>query len=813
MFSDDTMKTKQALFGLCTILLLLYLLPIVNASMTDYLLYRWSFDINGTLRDGIPEYDDDYTYTVPFTSKYGDQISLPYNTTTFVHELGNASIRLISDPDMFSKVLHNFLSTEFPSSGYGTINNTIRPISTNKTLVFWVNNVETDGQTNFPLIVAGCNPVAYLESSFRFSLGNLLIESYAGDGDPYATPSPSPASPRANLTSGNISDGLWHQVILSINDSAWMYVDGAMSNYTEGIPAYGLQDNYNIWGFLPACGLSIPFYERNETFVDDLRVYNQSITSDSDIGDIDLELFNDTFFNSTSVTEGATSLYTLNISNSTTIPTYQNLTATYVFNGTNYALTDYYFDGDHFVLEASFVIPYVLSFVSDDNMVSYWNITFMYDAFNTTQLISINQSFILQNGEFALCNSSLFSNYLNFTFYDELNQSPMTADINLISQYYFSNRVLLNTSYLRTGSDAYNYSFCAEPENTYSSYYQLFYSNDGYPQRTYTALDATLTNTTPTEHKLYMLGSASGIYGRFQVMDGTGNGLSGVEITMTRQISGIWYTLEIETSDSSGQAAFWLDPDLYYTFTFVKAGYTSQTVQLRITDGTAIQIIMGGNGGGLTVSSSGSVGIAYTLYPRDGVLYNGTSYYFGANASSDGTWLFTNCTYNIMDENFTTIFQYSGGFSDFLCNINQSYNVGNYTYLYGQIVLIENSSYFLQYRKAYSVIYFEQGEFSIMSFVDDVKAFNQAGFNDFTRLILAFIIITAITFAICRGTGLADADQVVALIIVLVLAFSYLGFFTISLGTGDYSDGWINQYFMFVVILLLGSGFIMWRRS
>jgi len=145
------------------------------------------------------------------------------------------------------------------------------------------------------------------------------------------------------------------------------------------------------------------------------------------------------------------------------------------------------------------------------------------------------------------------------------------------------------------------------------------YSSAGYPQRKYDA-SSDLTNAT-TNKILYLLSSTDGIYSTIQVVDEQGDKVSGVEVTIERQFSGVWTVVGQETTDSAGSVTFWVNPDYDHRLTFISDDCTDTTVTIRPTQTQYTQQLQCGVSDEIYVTSI--EGIKYSRTPAEGLILTG----------------------------------------------------------------------------------------------------------------------------------------------------------------------------------------------
>ena len=122
--------------------------------------------------------------------------------------------------------------------------------------------------------------------------------------------------------------------------------------------------------------------------------------------------------------------------------------------------------------------------------------------------------------------------------------------------------------------------------------------------------------------------------------------------------------------------------------------------------------------------------------------------------------------------------------------------------LFRSVYTLNGSNFSLQY--GYTVAYEYQGQFSLMNFIDDVKAFSSAGFNDFTRLLISFIIIVLTVASLYKPTetflGTDKEKSILLLITFMAWALSFLGMMTLNIA--GISDPYLQQYALVILLTL-----------
>ena len=389
---------------------------------------------------------------------------------------------------------------------------------------------------------------------------------------------------------------------------------------------------------------------------------------------------------------------------------------------------------------------------------------------------------------------------INFTYFDEDDSSVVDADItgefnygiNGIYKEYDLSETAVNES-----------KICIYPNYvSLGGNYSVYYEAATYPQRRYYQNDVTINNLT-SEIPLYLLGDAEGIYVRFQVVDSYGTSLEDVSCTMQKEIGGVLTTVERENTDGSGLATFWVDPDTDYVFTFFKSGYPVETQSIRPTSSEIYTVTLGSTAESRDYSYDYQV--SYDFSP-DGHLDNNTAYDFTFQMISN-YWEITDCDLYLINDG--SVLSTSGtSFDSSSCDITINYNTGNYEEILSKVVYELNGTEINQSTE-YSIWYKYEGQFSLKSFVDDLKDFAGAGFNNFTRMLIGFIILFVIIAGLSLKAEVRDPELLVGIFIIGMWVLSYLGFMTL-----DYTKiptEWLKQYLLAIVVSLGGGSFIMRR--
>ena len=480
-----------------------------------------------------------------------------------------------------------------------------------------------------------------------------------------------------------------------------------------------------------------------------------------------------------------------------------------IYNGTNYTATSLQNSATSYNFSKSWDVP--LSFLG--NMSFYWVWTI--DGVNFSSNTYYQQ---VNETVFTFCNDTYITPFLNLTFKDEVSLSYMNASIDSSTFYYWlgSGSVWKSFTFLNTSLN-YNYSFCATPNLTLHNNISIQYASTGYAQRRQ-IYSIDLTNTTTTKI-LYLLPLTDGIYSVYQVQDQNGNGLSGVTVTVERQISGVWYTLETGTTDTAGAVTFWLNPNFDHRLTFIKSGYTTLSVVIRPSSST-YSVVMSTGTEGATYNSTLADGVSwkYGIVPFATVLTQNTTYTF---------WFWVNSTsanlvaYKMELLNSTGgILATTTGSTSTGSNITILLNTMTNTSIRGRYSIDTGDGYVIVDADSFWPVfgYTIPPRGTISSFISNLNRINVFGEDEgrkqYSMALLFFIILFMVLGAISYSTGwdFATTGGALMLLFPIILIASLAGFFNITYlpeGAGDLaSAAFIQRYTIAMITGLLAGGYI-----
>ena len=437
-----------------------------------------------------------------------------------------------------------------------------------------------------------------------------------------------------------------------------------------------------------------------------------------------------------------------------------------------------------------------------------WNFTLSMVE-GTTEL---NNSFTFTNEvakiEFNICNETLNTPFINFTFRDEQTdtltngsfiQSTFNYTLDLTGEIQ---RTLLFSN--RTDQDSF--AFCFDPINqTILSSINIDYTNDLSQQRSFTNISILLTNNTFNQ-ELLLLDSSTGLFVTFQVINPAEQPLSDVSVQARRIINGVDTLIASGLTDDAGAVTFFLNPNFLHTMIFVKAGF--ETVTKSITpSSTTFTVTMGSVA--TQVEDNFFRGITTSVEPRQDILSNDTSYNFNFTINSS-FWALSSSGFTLFNGDglilgLDSCLEITGCFAQttVTTTTNSSAIIMNYWWI------IEGNTSNLS--KTWLVKSTGGGSVASMSlFLIDMKqlgkAFGEGSNAIFTRALIAFFIMLFIVGVITFISGVFSPLAIIGEVFFLTLFFTSIGFIPpIPIESTTETAKW----FITVVIGLLGIGYIL----
>lgn len=480
--------------------------------------------------------------------------------------------------------------------------------------------------------------------------------------------------------------------------------------------------------------------------------------------------------------------------------TYSSISADLYYNGTSYTGTNYG-SGSNAFFTHTIDIPEI---PAKNNHTIYWQIgltnatgTFLYNSSLQNQTVNL--------AIFNLCNATLGTSYINFTFNDEDDDSSMVAQIPYSSFNYWIGSGSVNKTIVFTNTtEQQSFGFCFNSNYTEVNVdmYVQYKNSTNYPQRVYNPSTITLTNST-TNQVLYLLSTSDGLYVTFQVLNSAEQPISGVVANASRDIGGSEVVVGQGTTGADGGVTFWLNPDYSHTFEFSKDGYDLYTTTITPTQ-TSYTVVLGGGETTSNYSDYGR-GITYTILPSVSYLNNDTSYSF--NFTIDSTyWGLDSFGINITNGTSSSFGSDSdttetGGTVNINLNTvkNSTFKMTSYWFIEGNLTYVTTYWSIIDTGESSWSISYLISDFT--NYIDDEGIYGLSlGFN---TSLLAFIIIFISVGVLSYNRGMNNPAVIMGLIFALVFFFDVtLGWITLPSEYGAIS------HFPTFIVLIIFVGFL-----
>ena len=464
-------------------------------------------------------------------------------------------------------------------------------------------------------------------------------------------------------------------------------------------------------------------YRWNVVVCDSLNNCRTSYNSSVNISEV---IFNDVTYNTT-IYETSRQRFEVNLTYNSTL--HSTTSTSLIYDGTSYSTTKVG-SGNTVQFYKDITIPTI---DSDTNKTFYWNFTF-----NGNSNLSDNYNQSTKQIYFNICNSTITTKFLNITFEDEVDSTPINASIPSSTFTYYLYDISVNKTYTYSNSsNSTGYNFCATPpdKSFYVVPYVQYKAGNDYPQRIWNPSVQTYTNAT-TNQTLYLLSSSSGLYVTLQVINTADQVISGVDVTSTRSISGSDVVVGTGTTGADGTITFWLNPDFEHTFTLSKTGFTTYTTSFTPTQ-NSYTITMSS---GTTSTNSTIRGIDYSILPLSTTLFNDTEYSFEFNLTSS-YWDVDSFGFNLRLANGSSVGSSSSSTTGTPATLN--YNVNNQSIIYMDYYWVIQGNY-TNATRYWSIINSDYTGWSIKTFFTDLNSYlntEMFGIDNFGRSLIVFLIL------------------------------------------------------------------------
>lgn len=509
----------------------------------------------------------------------------------------------------------------------------------------------------------------------------------------------------------------------------------------------------------------------------------------------------DITFNATSY-ETTSDTFILNISSDGV----ETVSASFWYNNTEYTATKI---GNN--IEMTFTSEISHSWGEIANNQFYWTINHGANKINS----SINSQDV-QGIQFGICNATLTTPFLNFTFKDEGTDLFINSTLEVYDWIYFTGDGSQNKSFTYVNlTEQESYIFCAAPNFTFHNNASITYKADGYPQRIYAQSNDISNETTYTQ--LYLLSTSDGQYVTFQTQDQYAQIINGVTIIIEKQVEGTYVKIEEDLTDSSGSVTFFLDPDDSHRITAEKEGYTINIQTIRPTQNLYTIVMSDGTS---IVTDFMWEGIRYNTWPRTGTfLAPNTSYDFGFNVT--GTiGNITSCKIEITNSSFDIIGS-TVGCNAYGGNITLNLGTSSHNKLFGNYYINFGSGYeLLKSNDVWMVELINVSSsgallWELMANFKDYEGFGTGNKAEFNRITFFFILLVILLGLFTRATGMEvvfglTMGYTLLILWSIITLFSFVGMFEVS---GIVRNAWLAKYYIWLITTFMTWGFLIhhWR--
>jgi len=436
-----------------------------------------------------------------------------------------------------------------------------------------------------------------------------------------------------------------------------------------------------------------------------------------------------------------------------------------------------------------------------------WKFTYAGDTFYS--------SYSYQNiseAVWTICNASYTDDFLNISFRDESTLTNVAGTIQTSTFIYYLGSGDVTKTYTYTDSgNATNYKFCTTPNQTFNVDSYVNYLGDGYPNRIWEPESQTY-NSNVTEKTLYLLAATDGIYVTFVTATSFNTAISGVDISISRTISGETTTVSNGITDSAGSFTAWLNPNYDHEITASKTGYTTNTQTIRPTQ-TSYTLVMSTGADEYTYVSDYE-GLKWFVFPGVGVRNSTVSTDFGFNITAKNGNL-VNCKIELLNQDKTLVLAsaISPSANGSSCEVLVAHSMSSdYARMKGRLLIDVGNGYQLLEDDAYwAYLSFNSTGMTFNDWFKGLKTSDLSYFNnddqhrEYTYILLFFLFVMIVCSVLnVAGWDIQNPGGMIFLVGTIVWIASIPGFLTLNY-ISPYV--WIDQYFVAGVYSLFMIGY------
>lgn len=499
--------------------------------------------------------------------------------------------------------------------------------------------------------------------------------------------------------------------------------------------------------------------------------------------------------------------------------TYETATESYIFNYTYSSVklnsaTLSYAGTNYSTILSNNISTKQLTPTTQATNTFYWtlsltNATATYD-FKTPSLTQTVNPII-----FGICNDTNTNAIVNITFKDESSGEDLNGTA---TNFYFTYGLGSSTKTLFyiNSTDNPNYLFCFTPNLSVTLSATLSYAGTGYPTRNSNIASQVIYSSLVTKVLYLLSASGSHIYTTFITATQTNSPIQGVSVTVEKQISGIWTTLEQTTSDAAGSVTFWLDQSTSYRITANKTGYASS--QFSITPSQSIYTILMETSSGNITYTSDIEGINWLIGPNQGLISEGVhTFYFNLTANKGNV---VGCKMELVNNNSVAV-STTTGCSSFGGNLSADFDTTGYKVITGRYSINIGGGYFVVDADAYWFLMpLNKSGTTLVDFFTDLKNTDlglfgeDTGHREYTMIVLTFLIIVITCASLSyAGWDMATQGGILLLLLPLIWIASTAGFLALEYPKPLTPFTLVNQYFIALIVTLYALGYAVRRLT
>lgn len=403
--------------------------------------------------------------------------------------------------------------------------------------------------------------------------------------------------------------------------------------------------------------------------------------------------------------------------------------------------------------------------------------------------------------DFVYCynGTTLLTNTLNISIFVEGTNNLLTPNSVRLDFDSVSNVV----NYSTTTGNLYL-------QNLPDSQYTITSSTSGFTTRRYLQTIASGSY----QINIYLLNSTSATDITFIVKDKINSQtINDAAINVYGKVGTTEVLVDYGKTNIDGSVILPLDTSKTYRFVIEAEGYSTNTFSMIPNTATSYNILIDPLSS--IKSDSLSQGITYYFEPRNIPLNNDTDYNFTYNMTST-FWNITNCVFTLKNGS-GYLAQNSSSFNSSMCSILIQFNTGNQSKLIASVDYRLNNSFNVTNFVQYSIRYVYQGTFSLKTAINDISNFSGAGFNNKTKLLIAFLL-TFLVVGLVSATDFAGLNNPISLLILtflIVFIFSYVGWFNIDYPFPEVggSNLFLQQYIISILMFCGIAGYISYKHQ